>query len=92
MSYGLEIYRADGQLRLSVSDRLTRVLGVTVVNVPSNVPIFVPAPEITSTDWTAKISVTYGDIAYNDAHCKVANGVWLETPYGGVFTVVFIGF
>ena len=92
MSYGLEIYGPNGNVRLSASDRLTRFLGATTVNVPSNTSVFVAAPPAALLDWTAKVSALYtSHFSETLWFSQVSNGIWLYTPYGSTCIVVFMG-
>lgn len=54
MSYGLQVYKSNGVLQLSVTDRLTKVVSVSthVLAGNSNVTVAVPAEISKHTNWT----------------------------------------
>lgn len=91
MSYGLQIRRSDGQLRLDVSDRLTRIMGIASVYVPANTPIFVTAPIASGLDWFVKVAGGPPSYMSSMTYGKTDSGVWLTSTTNAQFVVVFIG-
>ena len=87
MAYGLQIFRADGSLKLDISDRLTRLVqqgsGVfsgTPVNY--RVTMTVPVPGLLpNSEWVVVVSTTrteklMGPTIY-DGYFTVSNYIWL---------------
>ena len=51
MSYGLRVWNQNGGLKLDVSDRLARRLGVVSATLPAATTWLAVAPNVVSTDW-----------------------------------------
>lgn len=86
MSYGLRVWDASGKLKLEVSDRLTKFLGVVML--PAGYTGFVACPNVSSvTSWVAYAyasgDTSLGASVYDRfSHPSVpdATGVYVAAP------------
>lgn len=101
MTYGITIWNSDGSVKLSVSDRLTRVLGTATVNLSPNQYHFITVPNLYTSAWSARVCREFmsspgvkGDTyTYLGSEAVGANGgVMLTTGnFYARYSVVFYG-
>jgi len=83
MAYGLEVYKSDGTLKLSLNDRLTRLTSVVTGSIAPGQDVFIPLPSLFSTDWM----VCPGQLARTSNGAYIYNGSSVTRTY----VVWFIG-
>lgn len=101
MAFGLNIFKADGSLKLSISDRITRHIGTVTGTLSANEVRFIASPIQSQNGWfaTLKASVSGSNNWYGSAGFKTYyNGQWgvavrnTQSSNQLLFTLDFMGY